>query len=70
MAGDSTRYDCARCGRPFPPTADHTEIVRRDLVERPRPMRVERFCADCWEAYVSEFLDEDFDELLATYETG
>jgi|GEM_PF-2013468 len=69
MSGSTTSYDCARCGSAFSPTADHTEIVRRDFVELPRPTRIERLCANCWEAYVSEFLGRDFDELVSTYET-
>ncbi len=46
---------------------DHTEIVRRDFVDRPRPSRVERLCPDCWETYVEDFLDEDFGAVLAGY---
>jgi len=69
MTGSDAGYDCARCGAAFSPTADHTEIVRRDFVGCPRPTRIERLCVDCWDDYVSDFLGGDFDELLSTYET-
>lgn len=67
---EPSAYECARCGTEFPKTAAHTEIVRRDFVEVPQPSRVERLCGDCWEAYVAEFLDEEFDALLREYETA
>jgi len=68
MTASDASYDCARCGTAFSQTAHHTEIVRRDFVEMPRPTRIERLCVDCWEAYVSDFLGRDFEELVATYE--
>ena len=46
---------------------DHTELVRRDFVDRPRPARVERLCTDCWATYVGDFLDEDFESTLDGY---
>jgi DNA-directed RNA polymerase subunit RPC12/RpoP len=70
MTGKDTSYECARCGEPFPPRSNHTEIVRRDFVELPQPTRIERLCPDCWKAYVSEFLGEDFEALLSAHETG
>ena len=69
MDGDRPTYECGRCGAAFPATADHTEIVRRDFVDVPRPTRIERLCADCWEAYVTEFVGGDFDALLDAYES-
>jgi len=60
-------YDCSRCGTAFPRTSHHTEIVRRDFVDVPRAPHVDRLCRDCWEAYVADFLDDDFDRLLRTY---
>lgn len=67
MATDSESYDCDRCDAAFPITETHTEIVRRDFVGAPQPSRVERFCADCWEAYVEDFLGRDFEDVLASY---
>lgn len=64
---EQTTFECARCEAAFPIGADHTEIVRRDFVDRPRPSRVERLCTDCWAAYVEEFLGEDFEAVLAGY---
>lgn len=69
MSGDRTTYECVRCETSFPATANHTEIVRRDFVEMPRPTRIERLCSDCWNDYVSEFLDGDFSETMARYES-
>ncbi|MFB6305030.1 MAG: hypothetical protein ABEH47_07680 [Haloferacaceae archaeon] len=60
-------YECARCGTEFSMTVPHTEIVRRDFVEVPQPSRIDRLCRDCWEAYVAEFLDRDFDALSSSY---
>lgn len=51
---------CARCEVRFPLEQDHTEIVRRDFVEIPRPTRVEYLCTDCWRAYVEEFVGEEW----------
>jgi len=68
MGQGTTTYECSRCGTEFPGTADHTEIVRRDFVEVPRPSRVERLCADCWQAYVTEFLGQDFEAVVGAYE--
>jgi DNA-directed RNA polymerase subunit RPC12/RpoP len=67
MTDRSDTLRCARCGATFPLTADHTELVRRDFVETPRPSRVEQLCADCWRVYVEEFLGRDFDALSASY---
>lgn len=67
MGEESRRYTCSRCGTAFPMTARHTEIVRRDFVEVPRPSRVERLCADCWTAYVEEFLGRDLDAEMESY---
>ena len=53
---------CTRCGGQFPLERDHTEIVRRDFVEVPRPTRVEYLCADCWRVYVEEFLGNEWPE--------
>jgi hypothetical protein len=69
MDGEPTTYECERCEASFPATANHTEIVRRDFVEVPRPTRIERLCSDCWESYVSEFLGGDFEEAMAGYES-
>ncbi|MEF8850838.1 MAG: hypothetical protein V5A44_01325 [Haloarculaceae archaeon] len=69
MVRDRTTYECARCGTTFRATASHTEIVRRDFVEMPRPSRIERLCSDCWGDYVGEFLGEDFEETLSGYES-
>lgn len=63
-------YDCARCGTTFSKTAAHTELVRRDFVEVPQPSRVERLCRECWEAYVSEFLGEEFEEVVDGYDVA
>lgn len=65
---EQTNFECERCGTEFPMATDHTEIVRRDFVDRPRPSRVERLCPDCWAAYVEDFLGEDFGAVLAGYE--
>lgn len=67
MDGDRPTYECARCGRTFGATATHTEVVRRDFVDVPRPTRIERLCADCWERYVTDFLGGDFDALVDAY---
>ncbi|PSP82347.1 hypothetical protein BRC83_09470 [Halobacteriales archaeon QS_1_68_17] len=64
---ESNSYTCARCGADFPITARHTEVVRRDFVDTPRPSRIERLCGDCWETYVDEFLDEEFEVVLEAY---
>lgn len=63
MSDESPTHTCARCGTDFPITAEHTELVRRDFVDVPRPSQVERLCRDCWEAYVTEFLGDDFEAL-------
>ena len=52
--------DCARCGGSFPLQTPHTELVRRDFVEAPRPSTVEHLCRDCWRRYVEEFLGEEW----------
>ncbi|MFB6087980.1 MAG: hypothetical protein ABEJ85_05615 [Haloarculaceae archaeon] len=52
---------CARCGDAFRLDEDHTEVVRRDFVDIPRPSRVEHLCRSCWQAYVENFLGEEFD---------
>lgn len=70
MTGESTTFECGRCGTEFGLSADHTEIVRRDFVERPRPSRIDRLCGDCWETYVTEFLGRDFEDVLERYETA
>lgn len=62
-------YTCKRCGAEFPRTASHTEIVRRDFLEVPRPATVERLCTDCWKSYVEEFLDRSFETQLEEYDT-
>ena len=64
---DTPSYECVRCGREFPGFDRHTEIVRRDFVEVPHPPHIERFCRNCWEAYVTDFLGEDFEGLLDEY---
>jgi hypothetical protein len=61
-------YTCERCGSDFPLTTNHTEVVRRDFVETPRPSRIERFCEDCWRVYVEDFLDRDFETVVSAYE--
>lgn len=63
-----TTYECTRCGSEFSTTAIHTEIVRRDFVEVPQPSCIERLCRECWEAYVADFLDKDFESLLRRYD--
>lgn len=68
--GRTTAYECVRCGMDFPNDTPHTEIVRRDFVDVPQPSRVERLCRDCWERYDSEFLGEDFAELVDSYMLG
>lgn len=62
------QYTCKRCGSVFPAATSHTEIVRRDFVDVPRPARVERLCVECWRTYVEEFLGEDFESLLESYD--
>lgn len=69
MDAEPERYACDRCGTDFPITATHTEIVRRDFVDVPRPSRIERFCADCWREYVEDFLGRDHTAQLDAYET-
>lgn len=64
MSGETT---CSRCGTAFPRSTHHTEIVRRDFVDVPRSPRVDYLCRDCWEVYMTDFLDNDFDGLLAEY---
>lgn len=59
-------YTCRRCNGEFPQTARHTEIVRRNFVEVPRPARIERLCWDCLEAYVEEFLGEEFEHCVGS----
>lgn len=61
-------YKCTRCGTEFSKTSVHTALVRRDFVEVPQPSRVERLCRDCWEAYVGEFLGEEFESVLTEYD--
>lgn len=68
MSSEPTTYRCERCAESFPVGARHTEIVRRDFVEVPRPSRIERLCADCWESYVADFLGEDFEEVVGSYD--
>lgn len=63
----ATIYECARCGTDFPMAKPHTEIVRRDFVEVPQPSCIERLGYDCWEAYITEFLGDEFAELMNTY---
>lgn len=48
-----TEFECARCGEAFQLSDPHTEIVRRDFEEYPRPTKVEYLCADCLDAYES-----------------
>jgi hypothetical protein len=64
---EQTAFECAWCEAAFPMGADHTEIVRRDFVDHPRPSRVERLCPDCWATYVGEFLGVGFEAVLAGY---
>jgi hypothetical protein len=68
MTEGQPTYECGRCGETFPGTANHTELVRRDFVDRPRPTRIDRLCLDCWETYVAEFLDRDFEAVVAEYQ--
>ena len=68
MGAAPANYTCDRCGTGFPITATHTEIVRRDFVDVPRPACIERLCTDCWKAYVVEFLGRDFDAVLEAYD--
>jgi hypothetical protein len=68
MEGGQQTFDCGRCGTEFPVTATHTELVRRDFVDYPRPARVERLCADCLKTYVEEFLGREYDAVLADYD--
>ena len=68
--GQATTYECSRCGTDFSRTAPHTEIVRRDFVDTPQPPHVQHLCGDCWEAYVADFLDDDFDRLLTAYDAS
>lgn len=67
MNANAEHYTCDRCGTEFPITTPHTEIVRRDLVDVPRPSRIERLCTDCWEEYVEDFLGRDFEAVLEAY---
>lgn len=64
---EANTHECARCARDFPEFDPHTEIVRRDFVEEPHPPQIERFCRDCWEAYVTEFVGDSFEDLLDSY---
>jgi hypothetical protein len=64
---EDNTFECGRCGTGFAMTANHTEIVRRDFVDVPRPARIERLCRGCWRSYVEQFLDRDFDAVLDTY---
>ncbi|MFC6974261.1 hypothetical protein ACFQL1_05665 [Halomicroarcula sp. GCM10025709] len=68
MPDETPTYECGRCREPFPGTANHTELVRRDFVDRPRPSQIDRLCPECWAAYVGEFLGRDFDAVVAEYE--
>ncbi|MEF8826625.1 MAG: hypothetical protein V5A34_03365 [Halapricum sp.] len=67
MTGDTATFVCARWGTRFDTSTDHTEIVRRDFVDFPRPSKIERLCRDCWRTYVDDFLDEDFEQALDPY---
>ncbi|MFW6017926.1 MAG: hypothetical protein ACOCPX_03825 [Halapricum sp.] len=67
MSAERMSFECTRCGATFDTKTNHTEIVRRDFVERPRPSKIERLCSDCWRAYVEEFLGEDFEAELTKY---
>lgn len=62
MDGNLPTHTCSRCGTAFAITTQHTEIVRLDFVDTPHPPCLERLCADCWEAYIEEFLGQDFDD--------
>ncbi|QSG10914.1 hypothetical protein HSBGL_0479 [Halapricum desulfuricans] len=68
MSDAGPTFECARCGATFDTGTSHTELVRRDFVDRPRPSKIERLCPDCWRAYVDDFLDRDFEAELAAYE--
>ena len=53
--------ECVRCGTNFAYEAPHTELVRRDFQDYPRPAVVEYLCEGCWRAYVEEFLGDEFE---------
>ncbi|MFB6153433.1 MAG: hypothetical protein ABEJ27_04190 [Halodesulfurarchaeum sp.] len=59
------RLECERCADTFALDQPHTEIVRRDFIDRPRPSKLEHLCLDCWEQYVEGFLDEEFEVSVA-----
>lgn len=63
MSNDKNRITetCLRCGTVFNFEDPHTEFVRRDFVDKPRPARVEHLCQECWQAYVEDFLGEEFE---------
>jgi hypothetical protein len=67
MTDHDSYSNCERCGSTISLDDPHTEIVRRDFVDRPEPATVERLCLDCWRRYVEGFLGAEFDrEIEAT----
>lgn len=66
MVANQATYLCARCGTEFAITTPHTELVRRDFVEVPRPSQVERLCRDCWTLYIEDFLGDEFTHQFET----
>ena len=59
-------YTCTRCDTELSQTARHTKIVRRNVIEVPRPAQIDRLCWNCIESYVEEFLGEEFDHSVDT----
>ena len=59
-------FECKRCEDRIPFEHDHTEIVRRNFRDRPRPAIVEHLCRDCWQAYVEDFLGQPWLEAEST----
>lgn len=46
-----SEFECERCGVSIDLNEDHTEIIRRDFVEKPQPSQVEHLCSTCWDDY-------------------
>lgn len=54
-----SQLQCERCDAEFRIPESHTEIVRRDFIEEPKPSKIEHLCGNCRREYVEEFLGHD-----------